>query len=379
MNADGRIYGTGVYPLRVAAAYAHLPPRTVHRWIEGYDYKHKGEHRRSAPIASLARPESDEDRVLDFEQLLTLLLVKAFKDRGLGLPTIKKAAAKAQTAYHVPNPFVTKQFRSDGNSVFIDLEAPGRERAMINVLTDQHQFGRSLSPACSRAWCSPTTRRPNGGPWARITESSWLRAASSGHRTLTAGPPGLTSSLRRSRPRAATRRPKKPSPTGTVWIRRGAGCRHVRGAMAAAEDGGLTFVLDHNFRQSVLDILRWSKVRPEGRITSLAEMGIAGETADEVWIPLLASKGKCVAVTRDGEILNAAVRRRAWKQAGVSLLLLDRSGGLPLRELARTLLFWWPHMVEYAQAGQPGTAWTVSHKVPDAPEKGIRLVTGPGA
>lgn len=147
MNAEGRLYGRGIYPLRVAAAYAHLAPRTVRRWIEGYEYTHKGERRRSAPITYLARAESHEDRVLDFEQLLTLLLVKAFKDRGLGLSTIKRAAAKAQTAYHVDNPFVTKQFRSDGNSVFIDLDAPGRERKLLNVLTDQHQFRQIVEPS----------------------------------------------------------------------------------------------------------------------------------------------------------------------------------------------------------------------------------------
>jgi uncharacterized protein (DUF433 family) len=131
--------GLGGYPLRVAAAYAHLPTQTVRRWVQGYGYTHAGKRRRSQPISYLARPD-DGDRLLDFEQLLTLLLVKAFKSRGLGLPTIKKAAAKAQDVYHVPNPFASNHFRSDGNKVFLDLDALGRERQLVDVLSDQREF-----------------------------------------------------------------------------------------------------------------------------------------------------------------------------------------------------------------------------------------------
>jgi hypothetical protein len=148
--------------------------------------------------------------------------------------------------------------------------------------------------------------------------------------------------------------------------------------MAGNIKSGLTFVLDHNLGKNVLQILRLAKVQPEGLITSLEEMGIPGETPDEAWLMALRQKGGCVAVTRDGEILNAAVRRAAWRASGVSLLLLDKKWGLvPIKEIARTLLFWWPHMVEHAYAGVAGSAWTVSPNIPAAPSKGIRLVRPP--
>ncbi|MCB8879067.1 hypothetical protein ACELLULO517_02390 [Acidisoma cellulosilytica] len=127
---------------------AHLDARTARRWIEGYTYDHDGELRRSAPIPYLAKADDDgHDGVLDFEQLLTLLLVQAFRQRGLGLPTIKRAAARAQQVYGSPNPFVTKQFRSDGNRVFIDLAVPGQERDLIDVLSDQRQFHAIVEPS----------------------------------------------------------------------------------------------------------------------------------------------------------------------------------------------------------------------------------------
>jgi uncharacterized protein (DUF433 family) len=146
--AQRDINGRGAYPLRVAAAYAHMPAQTVNRWVKGYDYKHRGERRHSHPISFLAYQGGDVDTtVLDFEQLLTLLLVRAFKTRGLGLPTIKKAAAKAQQVYDLRNPFVSNRFRSDGNKIFIDLGSTGQERQLINVLSDQHEFRRIVEPS----------------------------------------------------------------------------------------------------------------------------------------------------------------------------------------------------------------------------------------
>jgi len=149
--------------------------------------------------------------------------------------------------------------------------------------------------------------------------------------------------------------------------------------MAVDASGGLTFVLDENLGGNVLSILRMARVQPEGMLTSLEELGFSAGDADEDWISALGQRGNFVAITRDGEILNAAVRRDAWRASGVRLLLLDKKWGLmPIRDIVRSLLYWWPMMVRYAQAGAPGTAWTVSHKVQEPPETGIRLVTGVG-
>lgn len=148
--------------------------------------------------------------------------------------------------------------------------------------------------------------------------------------------------------------------------------------MAVDASDGLTFVLDENLG-GALSILRMARVQPEGKLSSLEELGFPAGTADEDWISELGQRGNFVVVTRDGEILNAAVRRDAWRASRVRLLLLDKKWGLmPIREIVRALLYWWPLMVRYAQAGAPGTAWTVSHKIQEPLETGIRLITGAG-
>jgi len=150
MDAAAEQNREGIYPLAIAARIAQLAPQTARRWVKGYHFPYKGERRHSDPITYLARPGTAATRDLTFEELLTLRLVKPFKDKGLGLPTIKKAAQKAAAEYGVDNPFITQRFRSDGRSVFLDLDVTGEQRQLVNVLTDQHQFREIVEPSLFR-------------------------------------------------------------------------------------------------------------------------------------------------------------------------------------------------------------------------------------
>lgn len=133
-----------LYPLAYAAALAGLDVNTARRWVRGYSYSHKGERRQSAPVVHLASQGEAARRNLTFAQLLTLRLVRAFREQGLGLPTIKKAAQIAAEHFGRENPFVTRAFLTDGKNVFLDLERspglPGQDRLLINALTRQQEF-----------------------------------------------------------------------------------------------------------------------------------------------------------------------------------------------------------------------------------------------
>ena len=109
--------------------------------------------------------------------------------------------------------------------------------------------------------------------------------------------------------------------------------------MAGDTPGGLTFVLDENLG-GVLELLRGARVRPEGMITNLEELGFPAGANDEDWMPELGKRGSFVAITRGGEILNAAVRRNAFRSSGIRLLMLDKKWGLlPIRDLVRALFY----------------------------------------
>lgn len=161
MVAASGLDGRGAYPVAEAARLAHMRPLTVRRWVEGYDYRHKGQAKRSEGVPYLGdaqmsgRPKFGERKVsplLTFEQLLTLLLVQAFHQKGLSLPKIKQAASVARTLYGVENPFVTRQFRSDGNKVFLDLaeDTHGKERQLIDLFSHQREFHEFVEPSLFR-------------------------------------------------------------------------------------------------------------------------------------------------------------------------------------------------------------------------------------
>ena len=140
-----------IYPLAYAATLAGLDATTARRWMRGHSYRHNGEQKQSAPVLHLPFRPAATNTELTFEELLTLRLVRAFRENGLGLQTIKKAARAAAERYRIGNPFVTKAFRSDGRAVFLDLsrsgQVPGVERVMVEALTGQQQFRDVVEPS----------------------------------------------------------------------------------------------------------------------------------------------------------------------------------------------------------------------------------------
>jgi uncharacterized protein (DUF433 family) len=145
---------SAIYPVAYAARLVGLDANTARRWARGYAYTHKGERKLGAPVVHLVRSDEAAGLGLTFEELLTLRLVRAFREKGLGLPTIKKAAQVAVTRFGIDNPFVSKAFRSDGRKVFIELnkrgDVPGAERLLVDALTGQQQFKGVVEPSLFR-------------------------------------------------------------------------------------------------------------------------------------------------------------------------------------------------------------------------------------
>lgn len=158
MNAASpSVIKLGVYPLPEAARLAQLDRRTARRWAEGYPYVHAGERRVSRGVMPFTLGRMGKERDLTFAELLTLRLVRAFRNSGLGLPTIKRVALRAAEDYGFAMPFISRRFRTDGRKVFMELrgeepggEAPGirrHEREMIEVLTGQRAFADVVEPS----------------------------------------------------------------------------------------------------------------------------------------------------------------------------------------------------------------------------------------
>ena len=130
----------------------------------------------------------------------------------------------------------------------------------------------------------------------------------------------------------------------------------------------------------LLGLLRQARVCPPGQLTSLEELGFAGDLADETWMTALGERGANVVITRDGNILNAEIRRRAWQQSGIGLIVLDKKwGGLTTRDLSRYLLYWWPVMTGRTIQGGASTAWTVAGRIHEPLADWMRPIAASGS
>jgi uncharacterized protein (DUF433 family) len=151
------VFGIGLYPLPEAARLAQLDTRTARRWAEGYDYRYRGGTRRSPGVMGLAFEVVGGQRDLTFLEMLTLRLVKGFRGAGLSLRTIKRVAQVAAEEFDLPNPLVTRKFRTDGRKVLLEVvdmqpandgpALPPRERKLIDILSRQQEFADIVEPS----------------------------------------------------------------------------------------------------------------------------------------------------------------------------------------------------------------------------------------
>lgn len=95
--------------------------QTVARWLRGYDYRVGGDWHHSDPLWRPDYANDDDVLELSFRDLIELRFVKAFRDAGLSLPTIRTCFARAVEEVRDERPFSTRRFRTDGKAIFLEI------------------------------------------------------------------------------------------------------------------------------------------------------------------------------------------------------------------------------------------------------------------
>ena len=129
-----------------ASATRHVSRNTVVRWLQGYDFGPEGEGH-SEP---LWRPDYQNDNnivELSFRDLIELRFVKAFRDIGLGLPTIRACYQRASEEVHDDRPFSTQRFRTDGKTIFLEITEGLHEPRLVDLKQRQNVFRTIVEPS----------------------------------------------------------------------------------------------------------------------------------------------------------------------------------------------------------------------------------------
>lgn len=131
------------YPLAEAGRLVGISSGRVGRWLRGYEYSYKVAGDEEAIIGrqdSLVHPTTkNKPTHASFLDLIDLLFVKRFIDRGYTLQFIRKALNEAQTYLDTPH-FASARFFTSGKDIFLEnLTAPDGTESLIALLKGGQQ------------------------------------------------------------------------------------------------------------------------------------------------------------------------------------------------------------------------------------------------
>jgi uncharacterized protein (DUF433 family) len=152
------VLGRGVYgaaeAIRLINFHRHpdarrrsISPQTIRRWLRGYDYVAGDDKRHSEPLWVPDYANDDDTIELSFRDLIELRFVKAFRDVGLGLHTVRACFMRAVEAVHDSRPFSTQRFRTDGKTIFLEITDKVKEGELLDLKQRQNVFHRLVAPS----------------------------------------------------------------------------------------------------------------------------------------------------------------------------------------------------------------------------------------
>jgi uncharacterized protein (DUF433 family) len=131
---------------RSNAPVRHVSRSTVARWLCGYDFGEEGEGH-SEPLWQPDYQNDDDLIELSFRDLIELRFVKAFRDFGLALPTIRECYHRAAEEVHDDRPFSTQKFRTDGKTIFLEVTEGIKEGKLVDLRRRQNVFHTIVEPS----------------------------------------------------------------------------------------------------------------------------------------------------------------------------------------------------------------------------------------
>lgn len=118
----------------------------IGRWVRAYSYPiGAGTKSSSPPIFAADRP-TEGPLALSFLDLVEILFVRAFLDRGVSMPTIRRAAVEGVKIFKVTHPFCPKRFETDGRGIFANVAKDAGDEAIVNLVSSQAVFSDVIRP-----------------------------------------------------------------------------------------------------------------------------------------------------------------------------------------------------------------------------------------
>jgi len=146
-----KLTGIGLYTFHEAARLTGIPVRDLRRWLDGYAYRNKAT-RHAVPVAPLWETELAEADVdgISFHDLLEVRFVRAFRQHGVSLQTIRLASRKARELFALRHPFTSRRFQTDGRTIFASTIQESGETELLDLVKSQYAFQKLIEPSLYR-------------------------------------------------------------------------------------------------------------------------------------------------------------------------------------------------------------------------------------
>jgi uncharacterized protein (DUF433 family) len=142
-----QLTGIGLYTFHEAARLTKIPLRDLRRWLDGYAYRDK--QHASVSVAPLWETGLADDSLdgISFHDLLEVRFVHAFRKHGVSLQTICLASHRARELFETDYPFTSRQFRTDGRTIFASAMEEIGETELLDLVKQQYAFRRIIEPS----------------------------------------------------------------------------------------------------------------------------------------------------------------------------------------------------------------------------------------
>lgn len=142
-----QLTGIGLYTFHEAARLTKIPVRDLRRWLDGYSYRDK--KHAAVSVAPLWETELANDSLngISFHDLLEVRFVHAFRKHGVSLQTIRLASQRAREFFETDYPFTSRQFRTDGRTIFTSAMEEAGETELLDLVKQQYAFRKIIEPS----------------------------------------------------------------------------------------------------------------------------------------------------------------------------------------------------------------------------------------
>lgn len=142
-------FGIGVYSVPEAARLIGMRSQTLRSWVGELDHLEAKPDLRRCPLWSAQYSRSDGDQYLGFRDLVEARIVKALRSNGIPLQTVRRCLDRARTLIGDDHPFSTRNFQSDGKTIFLEIVRGGTDPILVDLRQGQQAFRTILDQSLS--------------------------------------------------------------------------------------------------------------------------------------------------------------------------------------------------------------------------------------